>query len=137
MVVSEMLASRTQYAKEIAQKAEALRLEAEVEVHRYEGAVGVLKQVRELLQKDGKLPLVPEEVIVQFVFLFDQAQAELIAARGRVQQGEKTLDMLEALFQADVAAAQGLLEKKEAPKRAKGRHPGASIKSKRLAETAT
>lgn len=140
-------------AKQMGQKAEAMRKMVLDEALRCEGAVGSLAQVRELLtgyqltvresfaeqggDKEvctGKMAVL-SAAIGSLDELAETARAQLAGQRGRALQAEATLDMLEAVFAADITAAQALIEdvRPEGAEDTQG-HPGPGVAAERRAE---
>ncbi len=150
----EILQVRTDMARQMGQKAEAMRKMVFDEALRYEGAVGSLAQVRDMLSgyqltvresfaeqggdKEvcaGKMAILTA-AIGSLDELADTAKAQLAGQRGKAQQAEATLDMLEAMFAADIEAAKDMVEevRPEGAQEAHG-HPGPGIAAERRAET--
>lgn len=150
---AEIFEVRTDMAKQLAQKAGAMRKMVLDESLRYEGAVGSLAQVRDMLtgyqltvresfaeqggDKEvctGKMAIL-SAAIGSLDELAETAKAQLAGQRGKVQQAEVTLDMLQAVFAADITAAQSLIEdaRPEGAKDTDG-HPGPGVAAERRAE---
>lgn len=152
MDATQTLKIRTDLARQMGQKAEAMRREVEVETYRYEGALGCLKQLDEELGRamvtvrgevdGGQTPLETAQHIMEglkratavVATLGETARQQLASVKGRLAQSEKTLDMLEAVFAADIAQAQRMVAHTEAPAATTGRHPGPSLAEQRRAE---
>ena len=157
MDTAAALKIRTDMARTMGQKAEAMRREALDEVLRYEGALGCLAQIDQALVSesasikeavDGSGEAEPLDLgdgqqqmagITKaqgcVATLKETALAHLASLRGRVAQSERTLDMLEALFTADIEAAQALVDNPpEAPPANQGQHPGPSLAAQRRAQ---
>lgn len=150
----DILSVRSELSRQMGQKAEAMRLEAERECLRYEGAIGAIKDVVAFLttqaegikqSSDDGRELELCEAAIQAVTssmhlaraLDESAKAGLVSSRGRVAQAEKTLDMMQAFFDADQAAAKLARADADAPPRGdSGRHPGPSLGDQRRNEEA-
>lgn len=147
-----MLQVRTDMARQMGQKAEAMRKQVHDESLRYEGAVGCLAQVRDMLGRHqlkvreafaeqgqdkevsaGKMAVLTA-AIADLDVLAETAKAQLAGQRGKAQQAEATLDMLEAMFSADIAQAQAMVEGPDGEPQDTGRHPGAGLAAQRKAE---
>lgn len=145
---ADILKTRTDLSRQIGQKTEAMRLEAEHEALRCEGAAGSLVQASQALcvqQGETKAAWQANDIaqpeaesrmavlsraIAEIEKLQAAALAQLQAARGRAQQANSMLDLLESVYVADVQAAeqaQALLERGDS-----GRHPGPSLAAQRL-----
>lgn len=157
MLRTELLAARTEMARQIAQKAEAMRTSVHDESMRYEGALGVLAQVRDVVNQtlasnaedhakgeDVEACKARRDILVSIQQAFDklrkQAEDGLAVQRGKALQSDATLDMLEAIFDADIEAAKRLSEAAEDDpevlNQPLGSHPGPSIATQRRAEAA-
>lgn len=144
---ADILKTRTELSRQIGQKTEAMRLEAEHEALRCEGAAGSLAQASQALavqqgevkaawqandiaQSEAESRMaVLSRAISEVDRLQAVAMAQLQAARGRAQQAGTTLDLLESLFVADVQAAERAAAALEAGD--SGRHPGPSLAAQR------
>lgn len=155
MNASDVLQTRTDFAKTVAQKSEAMRVEVERESFRLEGAQGCLAQVIDVLSDqqntvaqqfkesgaDESLARARTEVLTTAIRacqgLLDKARGQHLVARGRLSQCEATLDMMEAIFTADLANARIAVARAEAADHGEGAgHPGPSLADQRRAEAA-
>lgn len=155
MLRSDVLAVRTEQAKQIAKKTQAVADGVRDEVLRYEGAIGTLGQVLDRLNQtleqiklDYQGSQEPERcegardslvrMHADVAALKEAAIDNLTAYRGRAMQCEQHLDLLNAIFEADLAEAKRLLERAEGDlpqvPETEGRHPGPSVAAKRRAE---
>lgn len=155
MQPSDILRVRTEMAREMGVKAEAMRQACLNESLRYEGATGALQQAVDAIDmelhanKEALLAGQTEDVTAQAVrtslllahgritVILRAAESGLAGQRGKLQQAEETLNMLEALFSADIEAAKAIIAPTPpAPPAKPGRHPGPSLAAKRRAEGA-
>lgn len=158
MNAGDKLQARTDFAREMGAKAEALRVAVLNEAHRCEGAVGALNQAAEVLRgrqlalRDAFAAQEVDEVharaamdalgaaVGEVEALKASAEAQHNQQRGKAMQAELTMDMLQAAFDAEVAAAQRAAEPVDEatldadPTARQPGHPGAGLAAERRVE---
>lgn len=158
MLQADKLLVRVEMAREMGAKAEALRVSVRDEALRCEGAVGALKQAAEALGqqqvslRDAFAAQEVEETLARAAMdaltaaigalgkLRQDAESQHNQQRGKAVQAEATMDLLQAIFAADVAAAERAAEPVDDetleadPTARQPGHPGAGLAAERRAQ---